>query len=344
VDTQDQQVLAAAQKWSLGGHRFALVTVAQTWGSSPRPPGAWMVLREDGMVHGSVSGGCVEDDLIRRMKAGELAGERPFRLDYGVTREEALHYGLPCGGRLELVVEPAPDALLLAELQHRIGTGQLVARTVDVGSAIVSLKPAVPQPDVSWNGRMLTTLHGPQWRLLVIGAGQISRYLAQMAQPLDYAVTVCDPRKHYSTEWDVAGAPWVPGYPDDVVLEMSPDPRTAIVALTHDPKLDDMALLEALKTPAFYVGALGSRANNVKRRERLLQYFDLTADQVERLHGPVGLSIGSRTPPEIAISILAEMTAVKRSAFKACPDESAYAGDSLGNGCGSTESVRVVAA
>ncbi|NJD08358.1 MAG: XdhC family protein [Methylococcaceae bacterium] len=312
MDGSDTQVLAAVQRWALDGYRFALVTVARTWGSAPRLPGAWMALREDGLVQGSVSGGCVEDDLIRRMNAGELAGERPFRLDYGVTREEAQRFGLPCGGRMELVVEPAPEPALLAELQHRIASGQLVQRIVDLVSGMVRLTAGSSAAALRWDGNTLVSQHGPRWRLLIIGAGEISRYLAQMAQSLDYAVTVCDPRKQYSREWDVAGAPWLAGFPDDVVLAMEPDARTAIVALTHDPKLDDMALLEALKSPAFYVGALGSAANNAKRRERLLQYFDLTAEQVERLHGPVGLPIGSRTPPEIAVSILAEMTAVKR--------------------------------
>lgn len=312
MDGSDTQVLAAVQRWALDGYRFALITVARTWGSAPRLPGAWMALREDGVVQGSVSGGCVEDDLIRRMKAGELAGERPFRLDYGVTREEAQRFGLPCGGRMELVVEPAPEPVLLAELQHRIASGQLVQRTVDLVSGAALLSAGSSAAALRWDGNTLVSQHGPRWRLLIIGAGEISRYLAQMAQSLDYAVTVCDPRKQYSREWDVAGAPWLAGFPDDVVLAMEPDARTAIVALTHDPKLDDMALLEALKSPAFYVGALGSAANNAKRRERLLQYFDLTAEQVERLHGPVGLPIGSRTPPEIAVSILAEMTAVKR--------------------------------
>lgn len=312
MDSLDQQVILAVQRWAQQGHRFALVTVARTWGSAPRPPGAWMALREDGLVQGSVSGGCVEDDLVRRMRAGALGGEMPFRLDYGGTREEALRFGLPCGGTLELVVEPTPDPALLAELQRRAAEGRLVQRTVDLASGVVTVGDGSGNPAVGWDGSTLTTQHGPLWRLLIIGAGQISRYLAPMAQALDYAVTVCDPRKQYSTEWDVPGAPWVPGFPDDVVVEMAPDPHMAIVALTHDPKLDDMALLEALKTPAFYVGALGSHANNAKRRERLLQYFDLTHSQVHRLRGPVGLPIGSKTPPEIAVSILAELTAVKR--------------------------------
>lgn len=320
MDSLDRQVLSAVRRWSEAGHRYALVTVARTFGSAPRPAGAWMALREDGLVQGSVSGGCIEDDLLRRMASGRLAGEKPFRLDYGVTREEARRYGLPCGGTLELVVEPAPAPALLAELERRIAAGQLARRTVDLDSGAVSLDESPADAAVAWDGTTLTTPHGPGWRLLIIGAGQISRYLAEMAQALDYAVTVCDPRKQYHTEWDVAGAPWVPGFPDDVVLDMRPDPRTAIIALTHDPKLDDMALLEALKTPAFYVGALGSRANNAQRRERLLQYFDLTEAQVLSLRGPVGLPIGSRTPPEIAVSILAEMTAVKRGQAAASPE------------------------
>ncbi|KAB2964742.1 XdhC family protein [Zoogloea sp.] len=312
MERLDQQVLNAVQRWSAAGRRFALVTVARTWGSAPRPPGAWLALRDDGAVQGSVSGGCIEDDLIERMRDGRLAAQAPFRLDYGVTKAEAERFGLPCGGSLELVVEPNPDPVLLADLYARIGSGQLVRRVVDLGRGLVSIEDGLPGPTLSWDGQVLATLHGPRWRLLIIGAGQISTYLAQMAQALDYQVSVCDPRIEYSAGWEVAGAPWVPGMPDDAVLAMNPDPRTAIVALTHDPRLDDMALLEALKSPAFYVGALGSHLNNRKRKERLLEYFDLGREEVERLHGPVGLAIGSRTPPEIAVSILAEMTAVKR--------------------------------
>jgi xanthine dehydrogenase accessory factor len=156
----------------------------------------------------------------------------------------------------------------------------------------------------------LTTIHGPRWRLLIIGAGQLSRFLAQIAVGMDYSVTVCDPREEYREGWHVEGVQVVHAMPDDLVLEMKLDSRCAVVALTHDPKLDDLALMEALKSDAFYVGAIGSRSNDEKRRERLLD-FDLTPAQLEKLHGPIGLYIGSKTPSEIAISILAEMTAVK---------------------------------
>ena len=311
MDSLDTQVLDAARRWAGAGHRFALVTVARTWGSAPRPPGAWMALRDDGMVQGSVSGGCLEDDLIARMAAGEFAGETPQVVRYGVTAEEARRFGLPCGGTVELVIEPAPAAAQLEALATRIAAGQLALRTVDLATGITTVATGSRGDAMAWDGQRLVTVHGPAWRLLLIGAGQVSRFLAPMAQALGYQVAICDPRVEYTTEWDVPGAMLVPGMPDDVVVELALDPHSAVVALTHDPKLDDLALLEALKSPAFYVGALGSRANNAKRRERLLQYFDLSEAEIARLYGPVGLAIGSHTPPEIAVAILAEMTAVK---------------------------------
>jgi xanthine dehydrogenase accessory factor len=270
-----------------------------------------MVLRDDGQVQGSVSGGCIETDLIDRLLAGDFAATAPFILSYGVTQEEARRYGLPCGGTMELVIEPAPDLASLQTLAERIAAGELVRRSVVIGQPDASIGPGSAGDALAWDGRTLTTLHGPAWRLLIVGAGQISTYLAQMAQALDYQVYICDPRSEYAAEWNVPGTTLVPGMPDDAVIALGLDPHSAVVALTHDPKLDDMVLLEALKSPAFYVGALGSRINNERRRERLLQYFDLSQAEVDRLHGPVGLPIGSRTPPEIAVSILAEMTAVK---------------------------------
>ena len=311
MDSQDTQVLTAARRWVAAGHRFTLVTVARTWGSAPRPPGAWMVLRDDGQVQGSVSGGCIETDLIDRLLAGDFAATVPFILSYGVTQEEARRYGLPCGGTMELVIEPAPDLASLQTLAERIAAGELVRRSVVIGQPGASIGPGSAGDALAWDGRTLTTLHGPAWRLLIVGAGQISTYLAQMAQALDYQVYICDPRSEYAAEWNVPGTTLVPGMPDDAVIALGLDPHSAVVALTHDAKLDDMVLLEALKSPAFYVGALGSRINNERRRERLLQYFDLSQAEVDRLYGPVGLPIGSRTPPEIAVSILAEMTAVK---------------------------------
>jgi xanthine dehydrogenase accessory factor len=311
MDSTDRQVLRTAIEWLEAGHRIALATVARTWGSAPRPPGAWAVLRDDGAVVGSVSGGCIEEDLIRRVREGLLAGEKPEFVTYGVTKEEAARFGLPCGGTLQLTLEPRPDLANLKLLQQRIVQGTTTARTLDIASGTVMLENAARDDPLAWDGRHLTTIHGPPLRLLIIGAGQISVYLASMAQALDYAVTVCDPREEYHAAWEVAGARLVTDMPDDAVTAFLPDSRSAIVALTHDPKLDDMALLEALRSPAFYVGALGSRANNARRRERLGEHFGMTAAELASLHGPVGLRIGSRTPPEIALAILAEMTAIK---------------------------------
>jgi len=269
-----------------------------------------MVLRDDGQVQGSVSGGCIETDLIDRLLAGDFAATAPFILSYGVTQEEARRYGLPCGGTMELVIEPAPDLASLQTLAERIAAGELVRRSVVIGQPGASIGPGSAGDALAWDGRTLTTLHGPAWRLLIVGAGQISTYLAQMAQALDYQVYICDPRSEYAAEWNVPGTTLVPGMPDDAVIALGLDPHSAVVALTHDAKLDDMVLLEALKSPAFYVGALGSRGNTAKRKERLA-LFDLSPAEIDRLHGPIGLDLGSKTPAEIAVSIVAEIVAVK---------------------------------
>ena len=311
MDSVDTEVLKSAVAWLDAGHRATLATVVRTWGSAPRPIGAMLVIRDDGHVSGSVSGGCVEDDLIDRVKAHMLAGGKPEIVTYGVTKEQAERFGLPCGGTLQLVLEPLDTSVGIRQLLDTIGRHELIARTLELDSGKVTLAPAKWSDVLEFDGAKLKTVHGPRWRLLIIGAGQTSRYLAQMAQALDYQVTVCDPREEYGAGWDVPGVPLDRRMPDDVVLAMNMDAHSAVVAVTHDPKLDDMALLEALKSAAFYVGALGSRVNNDKRRKRLAE-FDLAAAEIARLHGPVGLAIGSRTPPEIAVSILAEMTAVRR--------------------------------
>jgi xanthine dehydrogenase accessory factor len=311
MDSVDQEVVRTAVKWTREGRKATLGTITHTWGSAPRPVGAMMVIRDDGQVIGSVSGGCVEDDLIDKVKSRLMGADKPTVTTYGVTQEQATRFGLPCGGTLQLVLEPVTDKSRLPELLQSIERHELVARMLDMESGAVRLEPGKWSDLLEFDGKLLKTVHGPTWRLLIIGAGQLSRYLAQMAQALDYYVTVCDPRDEYAAEWNLQGVPINRGYPDDVVLALNLDAHSAVVAVTHDPKLDDAALLEALKSPAFYVGALGSKKNNDNRRKRLLD-FDLAASEIARLRGPVGLKIGSKTPPEIAVSILAEMTAVRR--------------------------------
>ena len=310
MDSVDLQVLKSARDWLKAGHRVVMATVIRTWGSAPRPIGALTAIRDDGMVAGSVSGGCIEDDMVLQVRSGELVQDKPATTKYGVSAEEAKRFGLPCGGTLELVLEPLGKDSGIDELLARVERHELVMRRLDMKSGRVAISPANPADHLVFDGATLATVHGPRWRLLIIGAGQLSTFLAQMAQGLDYQVTICDPREEYAEGWNVPGSELKRGMPDDVVTEMNLDGHSAVVTLTHDPTLDDMALLEALKSPAFYVGAIGSRKNNEARRKRLAE-FDLSREEIARLHGPVGLKIGSKTPPEIAIAILAEMTAIR---------------------------------
>ncbi len=310
MDSVDLQVFQSTARWLKQGHRVVLATVVETWGSAPRPAGALLAVRDDGQVAGSVSGGCVEDDLIERIRKRELAGDKPELTVYGISKEEAARFGLPCGGQLRIVLEPLREAPWLDQLLARVGGRELVAREVSLETGEVRLTAASRNDGMSFDGKRLRTIHGPRWRLLIIGAGQLSRYLAQMGMALDYSVIVCDPREEYADTWDLPGVERVRGMPDDVIAGLDLDSHSAVVALTHDPKLDDLALIEALKSAAFYVGALGSRSNTAKRKKRLAE-FDLSQAELDRLHGPVGLRIGSKTPPEIAVAILAELTAVR---------------------------------
>jgi xanthine dehydrogenase accessory factor len=310
MDSVDHEVLKRSAEWLDEGRRVLLVTVVKTWGSSPRPEGAMLAVREDGLVVGSVSGGCIEDDIVDRTRREGQKATRCEVVTYGVTADDARRFGLPCGGTIQLVLEPLTRESGMLALLREIEAGHLVARRLDLASGFATLHPAQAVDGLEFNGKVLTTIHGPRYRMLVIGASQLSKYLAQIAVGLDYQVTICDPREEYTETWDIPGVTLVRTMPDDTVKAMQLDERCAVVALTHDPKLDDLALMEALKSPAFYVGALGSRANNTKRRERLRE-FEVTDEEIARLHGPIGLYIGSRTPPEIAISILAEITAIK---------------------------------
>lgn len=314
MNSMDVEVVRTAMDWMNRGHRVVLGTVVRTWGSSPRPPGSLMIIRDDGQVAGSLSGGCIEDDLIGRVKRGELAQRLPQSTTYGVTAEEAQRFGLPCGGTVQIVLEPLSAQSLLRELLSAIEQHRVVRRRLELATGLVSLGPCEDGDALRFDGQVLETVHGPRLRLVIIGGGQLSRYLASMAVMLDYRVTVCDPREEYHEGWaGIEGVTLSRLMPDDLVIAMNLDANSALVAVTHDPKLDDLALMEALKTPAFYVGALGSRRNNENRRKRLLE-FDVSEAEVQRLRGPVGLNLGGKTPPEIALSIVAEMTALRRGA------------------------------
>ena len=319
MENLDVMVLRTLRDWRAAGRRGLLATVVRTWGSSPRPVGSIMALCEDGSVVGSVSGGCIEDDLIDRFTqayAGKASGRAipsgpPEFVKYGITADEAHRFGLPCGGTLELLLEFDPDAASLSQLVAELERGRLMRRTVLLADGAAALEPADTPSELLVDAARVVNTFGPEYRMLLIGAGQLTEYLATMALFSGFAVTVCDPREEYRGAFHVPGAKLVHDMPDDVVKAFAPDRRSCVVALTHDPKLDDLALLEALGTDAFYVGAIGSRRNNEARRERMIEHFEQTEASLGRLRGPIGIYIGSKTPPEIAVSVMAEILAVK---------------------------------
>jgi len=319
MENLDVMVLRTLRDWRRAGKRALLATVVRTWGSSPRPVGSIMALAEDGAVVGSVSGGCIEDDLIARYshahgKAEDVPlGAPPSLVKYGITADEAHRFGLPCGGTLELLLEYAPDAGSLELLVAQLEQGKLMQRTVTLATGAVRLAEAKAPDELTVNDTELTNTFGPEYRMLLIGAGQLAEYLATMAKFSGFAVTLCDPRAEYRTAWSLPGVQITTEMPDDAVTAFRPDRRSCVVALTHDPKLDDLALLEALQSEAFYVGAIGSRRNADARRDRMIEHFDQTEESLARLRGPIGIYIGSKTPPEIAVSVMAEILAVKNA-------------------------------
>ena len=307
---EDREVLEAAVDWLHTGKRVALATVAHTWGSSPRPPGSLLAMSDEGQFVGSVSGGCVESELVQRYGAGELGEPFPTRMDFGVDRLEAGRLGLPCGGRLELVIEQLVSAEPVELLLTRMDQGTLVARRVCLNTGEVSLHAGEGQPQFSVSDDTVVKVFGPGWHLLLVGDGQLARYLATMARMLDYHVTICDPREEFADPFPLPDVNYSRRMPDDVVHELAIRPRTAVVTLAHDPKQDDLALTAALESNAFYLGALGSVRSAAARRERLKK-LGYSEEQIARIRGPAGIPIGSKRPSEIAVSILAEITAVR---------------------------------
>ena len=321
MENLDVMVLRSLRDWRVAGKRALLATVVRTWGSSPRPVGSIMALCDSGAVVGSVSGGCIEDDLIYQFTQAYSGADvhkaipsgPPGFVKYGITADEAHRFGLPCGGTLELLLEYDPDASSLNELVAALEAGKLMQRSVNLENGSTQLSPSAAPAELALTKTELINTFGPEYRMLVIGAGQLTEYLATMAQFSGFAVTVCDPREEYRSAWSVPGVTVESDMPDDVVIAFKPDRRSCVIALTHDPKLDDLALLEALNTDAFYVGAIGSRRNNEARHQRMAEHFGVGQEALAKLRGPIGIYIGSKTPPEIAVSVMAEVLAVKNS-------------------------------
>jgi len=235
----------------------------------------------------------------------------PKRMRYGITADEAHRFGLPCGGTLELLLEFNPEAQPLTDLIDRLERGDLMRRVTDMSTGEVTLEATETADSLRITDSKLINTFGPSYRMLLIGAGQLGEYIATMAIFNGFTVTVCDPREEYASGWTTTGVNRMSDWPDDAVKRFKPDRRTCVLALTHDPKLDDLALLETLETEAFYVGAIGSRSNNAARRKRMMEHFEQTEESLARLRGPIGIYIGSKTPAEIAVSVMAEVLAVK---------------------------------
>lgn len=313
MQAQEFEVLSRAREWCSGEARSWLCTIVNAKGSSPRPVGSMLAFTEQGMQVGSVSGGCVEEDLLERLKCGEFDARTPHLIDYGTSPEENERLGLPCGGSLQLLLQRlAPeDSSWLDSILEALSLRLCSERQLLVSSGNTTVIPLEYFNPLSLVNGQLRQSFGPRMRMLLVGAGQLAVSLTEMALAMDYEVLVTDTREGMLGQWDGPDIQLIQGMPDDVIREHAHDRFSIIITLTHDPRIDDMALMEALATDAWYVGALGSIRTTQKRLERLAE-LDLSAAQLARLHAPVGLDIGSKTPNEIAISIMAELTLLQR--------------------------------
>lgn len=309
-----------ALEWHRQGLGAALATVVETWGSAPRRTGSQLVIGGDGRIQGSVSGGCVEGAVI--VEALEALDEGEARLlEFGVSDEDAFAVGLACGGTIRVLVEPVGKVLseeMLAELVAARGRREALAYEVNLTTGHRALKrgayPDRMRMDRSGfeeDGQTFVLVHNPPLRLIVVGAVHIAQALVPMARIAGYDPVIIDPREAFASENRFPGETILHDWPDEGVAQLGLDPRTAVVLLTHDPKLDDPALEAALAADVFYIGALGSTRTHSKRVERMRQ-AGFTEAQIARIHGPIGLDIGAAGPAEIAVAVLAQMTAVLR--------------------------------
>ena len=329
---KDEDPLLAAAAWISGHQTVAIATVTRTWGSAPRPAGSQMAVREDGAFVGSVSGGCIEGAVIGEAQ-NALHDGKARNLKYGVTNEEAWAVGLACGGTVEVNVTPVMKPTIRATLSA-LNDARNEKRAVVLATELHSGETRLVFPDEGKSGVLadaalkaarhdesaaveadsgswFLTVFNPPLDLAIIGAVHIAQPLARMASLADYAVRVIDPRTAFATSERFPNVALSHEWPDEALATRPLTARSAIVALTHDPKLDDPALTTALRSPAFYIGALGSRQTHARRLDRLREHGFSDAD-LARIHGPIGLNIGARSPSEIAVAVLGQMTAVLR--------------------------------
>lgn len=299
------EILERGQDWLAEGERVVLATVAHTWGSSPRPAGAVMVLGERGRFAGSVSGGCIEEELLARVREDFPRGFETIEYNSDTSRT------LPCGGRLLLTLEPLASIPDLPAMMGALRAGESVVRHLDLEHRSVAWSSADSQTRTRFEDQVLNVVYEPAWRLVVVGAGELASWVCRFANLLGYAIEVCEPRPEYRDAWAVSELPVVGEYPDDFIAARVCDAHTAIVALTHDPKIDDLAMLEGLRTQAFYIGALGSGRTTAKRAARLIEHFAMSEADVQRIRGPVGIDLQTRKPQEIALAVMTDITAAR---------------------------------
>ena len=313
MNSTDQTILSCLLASLNQGEKPWLVTVVATIGSSPRPVGSLVAFRADGSQVGSVSGGCVEEDLIARLLAGEFSGPQVYLTEYGVSAEDNEKWGLPCGGRLELAIQQLDDKDLqwITEANAAVAARRPIIRTVALASGETRISPTSRFATLEQTADALTHCFGPRHRLLLVGAGQLAASLSTLALAMDYEVVLADSREWALDQWQGPEVETILGLPDDVVREHAADEHCAVITLSHDPRVDDMALMEALDSACWYVGALGSVRTTEKRLQRLAQ-LGLSDDALAKLHAPVGIAIGSKTAMEIAVSIMAQLTQLRR--------------------------------
>ena len=319
MQSGQQHIIIKVFEWLSREQPVWLCTILRTWGSSPRPIGSMLACTPDGELAGSISGGCIEEDFLVQLRDGSLKAQydeeaKPFVVKYGISAEQAARLRLPCGGQLHVLLEYiAPTSFnkqVFGELANALDHQRRISRGVDLRTGVISVRQGcADEAVVRHEDAMLHSL-SPKYKLLLLGAGDVARYVAEMALALEYEVTLCDPRPDYLANWHVEGVQVTAELPDDVVRDGFSDPFSGVIALAHDPRVDDMALMEALKTEAFYIGAMGSDRTSANRRLRLPE-LGLTPAEIDRLHAPIGLQIGSKTPAEIAISVMAEVTLVR---------------------------------
>jgi xanthine dehydrogenase accessory factor len=313
VNDEDLATLLTARAWATAGHRVAIATVATAWGSAPRRPGSHLAIRDDGLFMGSVSGGCVEGEVIVEAQALLEANGARQLLEYGVADETAWRVGLACGGRISVLVQRLADDGYPVSVIDSLEVAAREGRSVTVLTDLTTGR--------CWIGAgggegIFVRPWAPPRRVAIVGAVHIAQALVPLVQGLGIAPTIIDPRTLFAADARFAGLPIDRRWPDEALADWRPNAASAVVALTHDPKLDDVALAAALRSEAFYVAALGSRKNHGLRLERLAaQGFD--ADSLARIHGPAGLAIGAQGPAEIALSIAAQMTAAWHGALVA---------------------------